>query len=69
MTRAQVKRARERLARFGNRATALRFEPGSGFWAKEAQKYWRMLMRTPADVLKQAAEELNAQETEYRRNG
>jgi hypothetical protein len=65
-----IKRTREYLVRLGNRTDYLLSIPKSDVvardWAmKEVNRYFKLLMKTPPDVLSKAADELNERERTF----
>lgn len=61
----QVRRARELLVRFTNRADILRDWPNNKPAQREVQRRFDRLKKLPTDVLKEAADQLNAREMRW----
>jgi hypothetical protein len=66
-TKNEVRRARELLVRFGNRADWLKRFPRDKENLKELKIYHRRLLALPSGVLERASDELNAREAVYSR--
>ena len=61
----QIKRARELLVRFCNRAEILRDWPNHKLAQREVQRRFDRLKKVPTDILREAAEQLNAREQRW----